>query len=117
MAAPAAAAPARLSAAGEAALKAEFGKAYDGVRLRASLQADIVAHFAGRGLGVTDVKDMLMISKNFPERSERIWEKLLKDDIGVAAESEVSRRWNASSSGSTRGSSARRQLWVTPTTR
>ena len=47
MAAPAAAAPVRLSAAGEAALKAEFGKAYDGVRLRASLQADIVAHFAG----------------------------------------------------------------------
>ena len=89
MSAVAAPAPARLNAAGEAALKAEFGKAYDGVRLRASLQADLVAHFAGRGLGLTDVKDMLLISKNFPERSERIWEKLLKDDIGVAAESEV----------------------------
>ena len=89
MAAVAAPAPARLNAAGEAALKAEFGKAYDGVRLRASLQADLVAHFAGRGLGLTDVKDMLLISKNFPDRSERIWVRLLKDDIGVAAESEV----------------------------
>ena len=89
MAAAAAPAPARLNAAGEAALKAEFGKAYDGVRLRASLQADLVAHFAGRGLGLTDVKDMLLISKNFPDRSERIWVRLLKDDIGVAAESEV----------------------------
>ena len=89
MSAVAAPAPARLNAAGEAALKAEFGKAYDGVRLRASLQADLVAHFAGRGLGLTDVKDMLLISKNFPDRSERIWVRLLKDDIGVAAESEV----------------------------
>ena len=89
MAAPAAAAPVRLSAAGEAALKAEFGKAYDGVRLRASLQADIVAHFAGRGVALTDVKDMLLVSKNFPERSERIWERLLKNDIGIAAEAEV----------------------------
>lgn len=89
MSAEAAPASARLNAAGEAALKAEFGKAYDGVRLRASLQADLVAHFAGRGLGLTDVKDMLLISKNFPDRSERIWVRLLKDDIGVAAESEV----------------------------
>ena len=72
MATPAAApAVARLSAAGEAALKAEFGKAYDGVRLRASLQADIVAHFAGRGVALTDVKDMLLVNKNFPERSEQ----------------------------------------------
>ena len=89
MSAPAAAPPARLSAAGEAALKAEFGKAYDGVRLRASLQAGLVAYFAGKGLGLTDVKDMLLVSKNFPERSERIWERLLKSDMGIAEESEV----------------------------
>ena len=60
MAAAAAPAPARLNAAGEAALKAEFGKAYDGVRLRASLQTALVAHFAGKGVGLTDVKDMLL---------------------------------------------------------
>ena len=29
------------------------------------------------------------MSKNFPERSERIWEKLLKDDMGVAEAAEV----------------------------
>ena len=89
MAAVAAPAPARLNTAGEAALKAEFGKAYDGVRLRPSLQASLVAHFAGKGVGLTDVKDMLLVSKNFPDRSERIWEKLLKNDMGVAEDSEV----------------------------
>ena len=40
-------------------------------------------------MGLTDVKDMLLISKNFPDRSERIWARLLKDDIGIEAESEV----------------------------
>ena len=89
MSAPAAAAPARLSAAGEAALKAEFGKSYDGVRLRGALQAQIVEHFAKLGRGLTDVKDLLQISKNFPERSEKIWVKLLQSDIGIAEEAEV----------------------------
>ena len=55
MAAVAAPAVARLSAAGEAALKAEFGKSYDGVRLRTALQAQIVEHFARLGRGLTDV--------------------------------------------------------------
>ena len=82
-------APARLSAAGEAALKAEFGKSFDGVRLRPALQTALVDHFAGKGRGITDVKDMLTVSKNFPERSERIWEKLLKSDMGISEESEV----------------------------
>ena len=89
MAAEGAPAAARINAAGEAALKAEFGKSYDGVRLRVSLQAELVEHFAKKGRGLTDVKDMLTVSKNFPERSERIWEKLLKSDIGIAEESEV----------------------------
>ena len=62
MAAAAAAAQARLSAAGEAALKAEFGKVYDGVRLRERLQRALVEHFAGKGQGVTDVKSMLTVA-------------------------------------------------------
>ena len=44
-----AAAPARVSAAAEAALKGEFGKAYDGVRLLGTVQAKIVEHFAAKG--------------------------------------------------------------------
>ena len=38
---------------------------------------------------MTDVKDMLLVNKNFPERSERIWERLLKNDMGIASEAEV----------------------------
>ena len=91
MAAAAAPAPARLSAAGEAALKAEFGKSYDGVRLLSTVQHQIVEHFAQKGRGWTDVRDLLLVSKHFPERSERVWEKLLKNDIGISEEAEVER--------------------------
>ena len=91
MAAAAAPAPARLSAAGEAALKAEFGKSYDGVRLLSTVQHQIVEHFAQKGRGWTDVRDLLIVSKHFPERSERVWEKLLKNDIGISEEAEVER--------------------------
>ena len=92
MAAPAAA-PARVSAAAEAALKGEFGKAYDGVRLLGNVQAKLVEHFAAKGQSLQDVKDMLVVSKNQPERTERYWQKLLSADLAapIAEESEIER--------------------------
>ena len=88
-----AAAPARVSAAAEAALKGEFGKAYDGVRLLGTVQAKIVEHFAAKGQSLQDVKDMLVVSKNQPERMERYWQKLLSADLAapIAEESEIER--------------------------
>ena len=68
----AAVAPVRLSAAGEATLKAEFGKQYDNARLVAGMQQKLVEYFAGEGQDLTDVKVMLVVNKNHPERTEVI---------------------------------------------
>ena len=46
---PSAPAVARVSDAAEAALKAEFGKVHDGIRLLATMQAALVEHFAAKG--------------------------------------------------------------------
>ena len=59
-----AAAPQPLDAAGKAALTAEFGKTYDGLRLLDDMQSAIVAHFAAKGEGLTDVKSILSVSKS-----------------------------------------------------
>ena len=50
-----AAAQAPQDAAREAAIKCEFGKVYDGRRLRDPLQQLLVAYFAGRGEAVTEL--------------------------------------------------------------
>ena len=73
---------ARVSAAAEAALKAEFGKVHDprGIRLLATMQAAVVEHFAAKGLGFTDIKDMLVVSKTMPERKEKYWATLLSNE-------------------------------------
>ena len=72
-----AAAPAQLDAAGKAALTAEFGKTYDGVRLLDDMQRAIVTHFADKGEGLTDVKSMLTVSRTNPEGTEQFWVALL----------------------------------------
>ena len=52
------------SAALVAALKGEFGKSYDGRRLRPATQATLVALFAGRGEALVDVIQHLSINKD-----------------------------------------------------
>ena len=53
------AAPRALDAAGKAALTAEFGKTYDGVRLLDDMQTAIVGHLAAKGESLMDVKSIL----------------------------------------------------------
>ena len=90
---PSAPAVARVSDAAEAALKAEFGKVHDGIRLLATMQAALVEHFAAKGQSFTDIKDMLVVSKTMPERKEKYWATLLSKDLAtpIAEESEVER--------------------------
>ena len=86
-----AAPPVPLTAAGKAALVAEFGKVWDGVRLLGSIQTAIVDHFAAKGEGLTDVKDMLVISKTNPGGTEKFWRDLLVEDVKITSAADVQR--------------------------
>ena len=86
-----AAPPVPLTAAGKAALVAEFGKVWDGVRLLGSIQSAIVDHFAAKGESLTDVKDMLVISKTNPAGTEKFWRDLLVEDVKLTSAADVQR--------------------------
>ena len=86
-----AAAPQPLDAAGKAALTAEFGKTYDGLRLLDDMQRAIVAHFAAKGEGLTDVKSILSVSKVNPAGTEQLWEALLVTDLSIKSAADIKR--------------------------
>ena len=65
-------APKPLDAAGKAALTVEFGKTFDGMRLLDDMQSAVVAHFAAKGEGLTDVKSILAVSKANPAGTEQL---------------------------------------------
>ena len=65
-------------AAREAAIKGEFGKVYDGRRLRDPLQQLLVAYFAGRqGETVADIRQLLVVDKTDEQGWEALWESAL----------------------------------------
>ena len=84
-------APKPLDAAGKAALTAEFGKTYDGMRLLDDMQSAVVAHFAAKGEGLTDVKSILAVSKANPAGTEQLWEALLVTDLGIKSAADIKR--------------------------
>ena len=85
------AAPRALDAAGKAALTAEFGKTYDGMRLLDDMQSAIVAHFAAKGESLTDVKSILSVSKANPAGTEQLWEALLEQDLSIGSAADIKR--------------------------
>ena len=65
-------------AAREAAIKGEFGKVYDGRKLREPLQQLLVAYFAGRqGESVADLRQLLVVDKSDEPGWENLWESAL----------------------------------------
>ena len=86
-----AAPPTPLDAAGRAALAAEFGKTFDGVRLLQGMQQAIVGHFAAKGESLTDVRSILVISPSNPAGSERLWSELLTKDLNISSAADVQR--------------------------
>ena len=85
----AAVAPTPLDAAGRAALAAEFGKTFDGVRLLQGMQQAIVAHFAAKGESLTDVRSILVVSTSNPAGSERLWSELFTKDLNISSAADV----------------------------
>ena len=67
------AAAAPLTAAQEAALKAEFGKVFNGVRVKAHTADTLVKHFAGQGDSLTELRDILTMEKDKEDEWGPIW--------------------------------------------
>ena len=85
-----AAAQAPQDAARKAAIAGEFGKVYDGRRLRDPLQQAIVGYFAGRqGESVADIRQLLVVDKTDEQGWEALWESAL---AGAGVQSDFDRK-------------------------
>ena len=78
-----------------AATRGEFGKVYDGKRLRAAVQYTLARHFAGRaGEIVSDLRQLLVVDKTDEEEWASIWETALEEaGISSALDRKLFLRW------------------------
>ena len=68
-----------LTAAQKAALKAEFGKVFNGVRVKQSTADALVDHFASSGDSLAELRDVLTLEKDGEGDWRRIWTEIFKE--------------------------------------
>ena len=88
------AAAAPLTAAQEAALKAEFGKVFNGVRVKAHTADTLVKHFAGQGDSLTELRDILTMEKDKEDEWRPIWAQIFEEASLSKSDLERFARWS-----------------------
>ena len=78
----------------KAALAAEFGKVFNGVRVKQHTADALVKHFAGRGDSLSELRDILTMEKDKEDEWKAIW-KAIFEEAGLENFSDMERlaRW------------------------
>ena len=86
--------PTPLTPAQKAALAAEFGKVFNGVRVKQHTADALVKHFAGRGDSLSELRDILTMEKDKEDEWKAIW-KAIFEEAGLENFSDMERlaRW------------------------
>ena len=83
-----------LTAAQEAALKAEFGKVFNGVRVKAHTADTLVKHFASQGDSLTELRDIMTMEKDNEDEWRAIWAQIFEEAKLSKSDLERLARWS-----------------------
>ena len=83
-----------LTPAQKAALAAEFGKVFNGVRVKQHTADALVKHFASKGDSLSELRDILTMEKDKEDEWRSIWEAIFSE-AGLENTSDMERlaRW------------------------